>query len=442
MVERAEKKLYLDRMVTRDGISEDLVEETEDAEKLLSTLKFGCNAVFGEGTDKNHLPSDEDIEVITDRNRTEDYSTGKLKGGADASTEEFDATKQFTSTTNFGGIDFKKIRQENRQKEKSLESMSLINDQWKKRQRKNRIMMVQAAGSGYGSVSVPVLAANDYDLQSGERSVFQQELRGRSEEQGKKKKKGPSYESQDFCQSCGDGGLLVCCPRCPVSLHLTKQCAGVTHEKHFLSCSHHRCTVCSKPPTEVGGFLFPCSACTSAFCEDHLPDGSRFLEKCDRMEKLGHKIKLGVYVHCSKKCEEIAMKEFGYQVPGPQEKAPCPPSLDLSNSFGKAVDDSIDAPEDVQVSGKRRRKVVNYSSSPNVDNKPKPKPSGTVVSDWFGDDRGIKKSRPSDVSTFASPPSESSDEEIECLGTMPAPSKVAVLNVLNVGTSDVPVNLS
>jgi len=200
MVERAEKKLYLDRMVNRDGAASEStsMEEEDDSGKLMQTLKFGCNAVFGEGSDKNRLPSDEDIAIITDRSRTEDFSSGKLKGGVDASAENYDATKKFTETTAFAGIDFKKIREEH--KTAKVKDIGQISNIWKKRQRKNRIKMVNGEGSGYGSKSVPVLNSNDYDLQSGERSVFQQELKGRSNIEMAKKKAGPKFEMQDFCQ--------------------------------------------------------------------------------------------------------------------------------------------------------------------------------------------------------------------------------------------------
>jgi len=272
MIERAEKKLYLDRMVNRDGASsvealDDQESEENDSGKLMSTLKFGCNAVFGAGTDKNRLPSDEDIEIITDRSRTEDFSSGNLKGGADASAGDFDATKKFTETTDFGGIDFKKIREE--YKNSKVDNLGQISDIWKKkRERKNRIKLVDGIGSGYGSKTVPVLASNDYDLLSGERSVFDQELRGRSKAVTKKKA-AASFEMQDHCQICGDGGELVGCPRCPCSLHV--ECSGVGHVKHFQCCSHHHCVVCEKPANAVGGFMFPCSTCPNAYCEDHLP---------------------------------------------------------------------------------------------------------------------------------------------------------------------------
>ncbi len=99
-------------MVTRAGVSELTLDESEDADKLMSTLRFGCNAVFGQDSDKHALPTDQDIETITDRNRTEDFSDGNLKGGADSTAKDFNATTEFTATTQFGGVDFKKLREE------------------------------------------------------------------------------------------------------------------------------------------------------------------------------------------------------------------------------------------------------------------------------------------------------------------------------------------
>jgi hypothetical protein len=337
------------------------MDESEDAGKLMNTLKFGCQAVFGQDTTKNALPTDEDIALITDRTRTEDFSEGKLKGGADEEAEGFDATKAFTGTMEFGGIDFAKIREEHGKK--GLETLTSICESWKKRQRKQRITMVASNGSGYGSM-VPVLAANNYDLETGERSVFQQELKGKAQQEPKKRKKKEVFVNQDFCQSCGDGGLIVLCPRCPVSLHL--KCAGMKHENHFAHCSHHRRGVCNKSGSLVGGFLFPCSVCPSALCEDHLPAGARFLENCERFEDLGYTLNHGVYVHCSKNCEQYAIDEFGYKIPGVHVKEPCPLPLDMASHFGNVVDDSLDAPDDVLIltPGKKRRLAKVNCASP------------------------------------------------------------------------------
>ena len=216
IAERAEKKLYLDRMVMRNGEVEpgtdaDMDDPTQDVGKLMSTLKFGCQAVFGDKAQQQQsLPSAEDIEMLTDRSRTENFTGGNIHGGTDSTVEGFDATKEFTSTTNFGGIDFAKIREEYKKKRRPKD-LGHIQDMWRKRHRKNRIKMVEAKGSGYGAKVVPVLTTNDYDLATGERSVFQQELGGREHsqiERAKPLKGGVDFQWHNACQVCGDGGSL------------------------------------------------------------------------------------------------------------------------------------------------------------------------------------------------------------------------------------------
>lgn len=66
ILERAQKKLYLDRIVTRDGAPEALREDDSvDSSQLMAALKFGCNAVFGQNALKQSLPSEEDIEIVS-----------------------------------------------------------------------------------------------------------------------------------------------------------------------------------------------------------------------------------------------------------------------------------------------------------------------------------------------------------------------------------------
>ena len=349
-------------MVTRDGATTEEINDEEDTGRLLSALRFGCNAVFGENQN-NALPTDSDIEVITDRGRTEGFSSGNLKGGMDSSAKDFDATKLPTETTSFGGIDFKKIREDIKERPKDMHHISAV---WKKRQRKNRIKLVQAENTGWGSKAVPILAANDYDLETGERSVFAQELAGQGPKHSRKRMKSlQQFEWQEFCQVCGDDeGTLLRCPRCPVSLHL--ECAGVNNRKEFMCCSHHNCSVCGKNATDAGGLLFPCICCPNAFCDDHLPaEGVRFLDKCERMEKLGFDNDRYMYIHCTSKCEDIALEEFGWVPPEEgktRERAPCPLPLDLSECFGGQIDGFVDVPDDLVVQGKRKRKNLNYAT--------------------------------------------------------------------------------
>jgi SWI/SNF-related matrix-associated actin-dependent regulator of chromatin subfamily A member 5 len=217
MVERQEKKLYMDRMVNSTGGAgvnnqDESVDQITEHD-MISTLQFGCDAVFGQDTEsKNCLPTDEDIEFITDRSRSQDFSGGNLKGGTASKTNDFQADKQLYSSQKLAGVDFKKIRDEQRKMERSgthkLKSLGSITDVWKqiqdqKRERKSRLVMVDGKNSGYGMKSVPVLASNNYDLKSGESSVFSRELKQTNREafgvlKRKQKKSGIDFESQDL----------------------------------------------------------------------------------------------------------------------------------------------------------------------------------------------------------------------------------------------------
>mmetsp|Transcript_18968 Transcript_18968/g.28621 ORF Transcript_18968/g.28621 Transcript_18968/m.28621 type:complete len:560 (+) Transcript_18968:3-1682(+) len=349
MLERAEKKLLLE-MVNRESNTPNDDEEVEvrglSAAELLDDIKFGSQAVFG-SSQHQELPSIEDIEIITDRKRKESDSVGKLQGNTMQSAEEFDATKSFSKSQLFGGKDFSTIREEQKAMLKKQIPSNLygIGNLWQeiqqlssKRNRKNRIDMVAGTGSGYGG-AVPVLKSNNYDLENGESSVFDRELKSANKSNFgvvKNKKKNAEFENQDFCQVCGDGGSLICCPRCPVSLHLS--CIGLRNGKDFLCCTHHRCTQCGKKRESAGGLLYPCSACSNSYCEDCLPNEKEitFLENHQRFEALGFELDKAVYILCSNQCRQVAQAEFGYCRPATSKSIErfCPDPLDVSFGFG------------------------------------------------------------------------------------------------------------
>lgn len=346
---------------------------------LLATLKFGCDAVFGDDKDnQNMLPTVEDIEVITDRSRSETFSEGKLKGGTADTAVDFKADDAFVPTTKLGGIDFKSIRDEHKKKangSNSLDDVGAIASEWQKLQkrvRKSRIVNVDGIGSGYGSKSVPVLAANNYDLEGGERSVFQQELGGKNGNYGEVKKNrlkaGVDFDQQDHCQVCGDGGNIVLCESCPVAVH--PECVG-EDPKHFRSCPHHRCAMCYKNAYAAGGVLFPCQSCPVSFCDDCLPKnekGFRFLDDNNRFVRFGFESKMLCYIHCSEQCEQYAKGEFKWEERS-MNPLPTPEALDLSHAFGSEIDATIEdtTQEEICETRLRKRKVANYKDLGIVD---------------------------------------------------------------------------
>lgn len=343
ILERATKKLYLDQMVNGGGSSEAIDNEGSglSSADLLASLKFGSNAIF---KSSNDLPTDKDIETLTDRNRSESTSEGILQGGVANSAQDFDKDKELTDTRAFGGVDFRKLRDEKEKKNNGKKGKYIdhLKQEWKeakigpevemgrgKRNRKSRIVQLDGIGSGYGNKSVPVLAMNDYSLLQGEPSVWRET---KKIAQVAKKKNVKRFTNQDFCQCCGDGGELILCPSCPVSVHA--HCCGIA-AKDFMTCSHHRCSICNKTSSGAGGLLYPCQSCPSAFCGDCLPtENVRFLGKeVDRFQALGYVPNDNYhYIHCSKQCENVAKIEFGFT--GDVESPKCPPALNISYAFG------------------------------------------------------------------------------------------------------------
>ena len=344
ILERATKKLYLDQMVNRGGSSESVENDGSglSSADLLDSLKFGSNAIF---KSSNDLPTDSDIDTLTDRNRSENTSNGILEGGVSNSAKDFDKHKELTDTQSFGGVNFRKLRAEKLERAasngKKGKFINVLKQEWKeaklspeaemgrgKRERKSRIRQVDGMGSGYGNRTVPVLAMNDYSLENGEPSVWRETTHI---VQQKVKRATKKHTNQDFCQVCGDGGELILCPLCPISMH--SKCCGLAPQ-HFQSCMHHRCVLCDKSTSGAGGLLYPCESCPSAYCGDCLPKDVRFLGKdVPRFEELGFVPNNNYhYIHCSKQCENVAKIEFGFK---PDLNPPkCPAAIDISYAFG------------------------------------------------------------------------------------------------------------
>ena len=122
IVERAEKKLYLDQMVNRGTSNQEMEDTSLSTSELLSALTFGSNAVF---SSSNDMPTDSDIDNVTDRTRSEDCSAGLLKGGVANTASDFDKDKELTDTRKFCGVDFRKLREEKESKFKNKKNKYL-----------------------------------------------------------------------------------------------------------------------------------------------------------------------------------------------------------------------------------------------------------------------------------------------------------------------------
>ncbi|GMI15434.1 hypothetical protein TrVE_jg5295 [Triparma verrucosa] len=358
VVQRAQKKLYLDKMVNstevtrgdEEGDREELMGGMGVAE-MLECLSFGSDAVFGGSG--NQIATDEEIAAICDRTR--DPAKGeqaKALKSAIQTNKDFEALDAFTETQAFKGVDFKKLRDQQAQNKDRLAIVNFADiannfGGMGKRVSKKTVEMVDASGSGYGSKMVPVMKANMYDLQSGETSVFtEMNDKWKAIMKDKKKevvKRKIDFVNQDFCQACNDGGSLICCDKCPVSCH--PECYG--YSKHQLpntfTCSHHKCAhpACGKTVSNSGGLLYRCDACPDAFCDEHLPKTAHLIFRSLRHEQAFYHSKDAAYMHCNDHCRALAIARGWVDNKDVRQRVPF--SLDLDYAFGETAEQAGDA---------------------------------------------------------------------------------------------------
>ena len=345
MVARAQKKMFLDTVVTGGGGASAGNSENAQAE-LLDTLTFGVDRIFQKGAaGANEVMSDADIDAIIRRDETTTSSTSGSGGAAGASASassasasasatsspsraetaalmkqqrtgvnDFDETTKFKSLYELQGVDFSKLKK----------STKTISDEWKdemiaevasqggKRKRISRIVRVDGHD---------VLTANMYTLEEGEPSVFMREASGHAaaaatrdamqnsggggvNHRRARQLAGRDYENSPVCGVCWEGGELICCDFCPGSFHM--ECIGLAPEDVSSgpwSCPHHSCSVCNMKATAAGGLLFRCEMCEKAFCEDHLPSEKVIVNKCTRFIDLGQRHpKTACFIHCGNDC--------------------------------------------------------------------------------------------------------------------------------------------
>ena len=362
IVQRAQKKLFLDSMVNRGSsaqakaMDEQLqhaqadpdAEVPEDESEVFTALKFGWNAIFsGEGgkdsTDTEKFFSEEDLDRIIDRTRGLDEngkllsSAGKEKLGANGekeaaevdqdnvqvNIEEFDETTPLYDIRAIEGEIAKNVEVILTSKEKRLKREGINERNLESGPRTKRSRLIQEYNEELGMIDV--LRVNNYSLEEGEPSVYEREAVEMKDKKAEAKKKaqldnmflanrgrqtaGRDYTHQDHCQMCWDGGSLVCCDYCPMSYHLT--CLGIK-EKDLpakFSCPHHACAKCNRS-NSMAGALFRCEQCYYAYCEDCLPKfGVHYTGESERLSKLGYRRSGSTcYIICSNSCRKHAVE--------------------------------------------------------------------------------------------------------------------------------------
>ena len=267
-------------------------------------LKFGAACCFA-GSGSNKPPSDAEIAAIIDRTRTgSDDLGGVLQAGKEHTVASFDATAASLNMRElqgsvYGDTSATDSAGPSRQQLESVAglmgggTLADIQAAWEgiasgKRVAKSRLKTEHVAGVG----NVQVLHENDYCM--GEEMQNKARVEAGEKAQGRQVA-GRDYAHESRCLSCwkgpfaadkraavcssvhakhsgADGGLRGC-DLCPAAFHLS--CVGIATEDAngwgTWACAHHACTVCGRKAQHVGGLLFRCSVCPSAFCEDHLP---------------------------------------------------------------------------------------------------------------------------------------------------------------------------
>jgi SWI/SNF-related matrix-associated actin-dependent regulator of chromatin subfamily A member 5 len=297
IVERAEKKLFLDRMVNRDSDDATMKMSSLDTKEVLSMLKFGAHAALN--TDGDSEITSEEIDSIIDRTQTMDQKQSKLltkktqKNAAD-----FNADEPFRAIRQFDGELVKPKPQ----------SFRDIAREWSennpKRARKSRLVSVHGHA---------VLQENNYSMSEGGISVMATSQSHADSmatvKNNTRQIAGKDYDHDSECFNCQDGGSLFCCSMCPASYHAA--CCGSDPEASWnWKCPQHNCAECGRTASSAGGTLFRCIACPTAYCEDHIPATAEIVGRSLRWEALGCKHQSqACYITCGSACVEFAKED-------------------------------------------------------------------------------------------------------------------------------------
>ncbi|KAJ1448205.1 SNF2 family N-terminal domain-containing protein [Pelagophyceae sp. CCMP2097] len=345
ILQRAQKKLYLDKMVNSNDAAADDEVGGLDAGALLRDMTFGAHALFSSGGGRR-APTDAELDAIVDRTRAAATSFGGLAGGKQQATASFDATTSPVDTRALCGRTMA-----------PPSNMRDIGSEWARvqagvRQRKQRIVMVDGLKSGYGKKFVPVLASNQYTLEAGESSVFQRELQGRGGDYAVHKR-SKKFDSEDACRICAaptsKSKKLKSCTYCPTSI--CGPCEAALPEAGgglgMFMCPQHACGKCHRRAGAVGNTLFRCASCIGSWCEECLP-AVRILGASRRVAALGYASGSSIYVVCRNDACEQKADEQGEIDPPVHTMAPLVdlPALDLSDLPSIHSSDDFDAAAD------------------------------------------------------------------------------------------------
>jgi hypothetical protein len=162
-----------------------------------------------------------------------------------------------------------------------------------KRIRKERVVMVDGKGTGYGG-AVPVLV-DSIELPAGPAPISRHRTR--------------AWTHMPFCAFCArskntEANSICKCAHCPRVFHTDcMEERGISKGTGMFICPHHKCASCSRSTAAAGGLLFRCMGCLTSYCEDCLPqDEIESIGRCRSMEDLGYESKQSYYIMCPSCC--------------------------------------------------------------------------------------------------------------------------------------------
>jgi len=270
IVNRAEQKLFMDSVVTGRGYSKDSPLQKLSKKELLPILTYGAERIFKIQEDDISQLNDS-IDQILEKSKA--HGTENIVNNDTVSTIQDLAINEFQGQS-YTQTSFKNIAEEWKQRHGTLPE---------KRERKNRVVLVDNLPVLKSTIKKPSLRACSTNLQ---------------------RRKTSKFTHQKFCLTCSKKGKsLKLCQRCPRAYH--PSCLE-SSQKSFLKmwvCPQHKCSTCGRNASAAGGLLFRCLLCPQTFCEDHMPFGYKLIAKPKELLELGFRIpNNATYVLCSSDC--------------------------------------------------------------------------------------------------------------------------------------------
>lgn len=347
MVLRADRKMILSDMVTESaegGSSANNNNADENVRsgpgmsqaELLSVLREGAKAVLG--TSGSEAISDEQLDQILERqgrdNTLSDFSSTNAENSLLVDTCA--STSEEIKPSGLLGVDLAALGEVNLRELEGVvyskkvdvkdgrlrmvggivcdDALLEIDDGQErvKRARKERIVMVSGAGTGYGKM-VPILADSIEVTVESELSESRRRSRawlhmpfcclcGHNDKpppvldtvykKGKKVKK--SYEEEK------PEPIATRCAHCPFTFHDSCLAGRVGKQgMGMFICPHHKCGPCGRATAAAGGLLFRCTGCLIAYCEDCLPqEDVESVGRCLALENFDYDSRQAYFIRC------------------------------------------------------------------------------------------------------------------------------------------------